>query len=1618
MNKSLFAKPICVQRLARALQKGLSSLCVKQFITFLIALAAMTVSTTSAWGETKAVEYITYDSGTSSYYSSSESATKITSETTSLSSQWNYVEGNVTINSTVTLERNTRIILCDGATLTINPSSGVGIDLNGKVLAIYGQSSGSHAGKLTINSSTYGIYGTDNVTINGGNISVTSTSNDGIYCNKFTLNGGTVTAVASAYGGVGIYAVDVATINGGTVSVPSEHSGIYTGHDVTINGGKFFASGCLIDIDSSGDINLGWTNAEDYIQASSYFSLGSIKTLKDFYIDGAGTLDVSVDVNHPDIDGKKLTPKTDDPIYTVSLGEGVSSANVEVDRSKAFAGERVAITVIPPTGYYLASLTYNAGDGDPALTRQANDYVITMPDHDVIVTATFNPYVAQIGDTQYASLAAALAALPDNTATTIDILDDIAESGNDLPFGDKTKNFTINMNGHNVTFGSLNSFLGSMTVEGLSTGDRKTFTFNGIYMLGDLTFKNVTVNCTSISDWADSDENYTLLLDNATVVCKDILSRSFGRGARNIQLKNSSSLTIWTEAYLGGDNFLIDIQDNSWIEFKNCVTSGWNPTRVSAQIARFAKPGVTIGLDEGKVTMTTDGDPSTTTNILNLVLRASWGIVFVDGLTNATTTFYVAPSTFDPDADFDPSAYTTSTTYIDNSDGNDHYVIAHIVPDPLYWTDLSLLSAVETGASQTGAANTITMLERDLYDPVDPSQGLRYDGSGWYYYKLDASHSVANGYTNSTLAGQAPHWFELNDTDDSDGDKVVQDGTKITVPNHEGWTAEILLDAVTFAFDGSVKTPAVTQITFNNGAGTTFTMTADMDKQLKVNGTKHIGHFPASGDYLMIGQPGGWFNGTTPDGFGFDVTVPLPVADETAERGTATNPWLVSSIAEMTLFGQCVDDGAYDFDGKYVRLVADLAYDATATNNYTPIGSGTSFAGTFFGTTDTGTPHTVSGIHYDGAGNLNQVGLFSQLGKNGGTGAVKDLRLKDCVFKGTGADLYGFAGGVLAGSVVGTQISNVTVLQCDITGAQKVSGDTSLGGIAGNISRQTKVSGCLVSETVVDNKVQDDLGNEEAHCQAGGIAGYVHSSEVSDNTVESCTIYTEHSGSNCRGNEAGGIAGCATYAVTMLDNFVTGSTRIFDRIPSYSYSRLGAIFGNNGDDGGIGDSGGSLFMRNYYEAGNLIDYQNGAMSTAVQIYDYMPRGTMVFTYDTSEPPAVTGATFCDVTTGTVGYNNGNPNDRITGTNDAAKMLVRPATISLTAAGTGRSLEFVKKTTPALATASNPADCYAIEGSTYYYAPGDEIKLTAKYQQRTEDVRTFYDEVTITVVDGSAAQAEVTVSPTGDATLSGDTYTREFSFNMPADGATVSAGITESKWFTINTVNYNAADPSQPFAYNWMTYYHEWTDGTGTASSPANYHVANYDNPLLDVEVMTVSSVNSADGSFTLADIDGGICYSGVPTIFHYAVANDASAVLPQKLKFTPVDPTTSYTKPTVAPQFLGVIDAAGKTLTATDKCYVLNNSGDFILAYPTEGDDKIAAHKCYIDWNIGYNGNTPAPARLISSGDATGIDSMVNGQWSMDNLDGDWFSLDGRRLNGQPTRKGIYIHHGKKTVIK
>ena len=101
--------------------------------------------------------------------------------------------------------------------------------------------------------------------------------------------------------------------------------------------------------------------------------------------------------------------------------------------------------------------------------------------------------------------------------------------------------------------------------------------------------------------------------------------------------------------------------------------------------------------------------------------------------------------------------------------------------------------------------------------------------------------------------------------------------------------------------------------------------------------------------------------------------------------------------------------------------------------------------------------------------------------------------------------------------------------------------------------------------------------------------------------------------------------------------------------------------------------------------------------------------------------------------------------------------------------------------------------------------------------------------------------------------------------------------------------------------------------------------------------------------------------------------------------------------------------------------YVLKND-KFLRVSNTDGNleaQSLPAHRCYLLRPIGKSSPNFVPSYLsiiIGNSEVTRIEiSSENGE----NVDGRvWYTLDGRRLQGKPTRKGIYISNGKKIHIK
>ena len=71
----------------------------------------------------------------------------------------------------------------------------------------------------------------------------------------------------------------------------------------------------------------------------------------------------------------------------------------------------------------------------------------------------------------------------------------------------------------------------------------------------------------------------------------------------------------------------------------------------------------------------------------------------------------------------------------------------------------------------------------------------------------------------------------------------------------------------------------------------------------------------------------------------------------------------------------------------------------------------------------------------------------------------------------------------------------------------------------------------------------------------------------------------------------------------------------------------------------------------------------------------------------------------------------------------------------------------------------------------------------------------------------------------------------------------------------------------------------------------------------------------------------------------------------------------------------------------------------------------VAANKCWLEIP---NSANAAPAMTIVFGEVTGIGVIDKGQLTNDI----WYDLNGRKLEGRPTKKGVYINNGRKVVIK
>jgi hypothetical protein len=207
-------------------------------------------------------------------------------------------------------------------------------------------------------------------------------------------------------------------------------------------------------------------------------------------------------------------------------------------------------------------------------------------------------------------------------------------------------------------------------------------------------------------------------------------------------------------------------------------------------------------------------------------------------------------------------------------------------------------------------------------------------------------------------------------------------------------------------------------------------------------------------------------------------------------------------------------------------------------------------------------------------------------------------------------------------------------------------------------------------------------------------------------------------------------------------------------------------------------------------------------------------------------------------------------------------------------------------------------------------------------------------------------------------------------------------------------------------------------------------------PFQGATVMELDIENTYDNHQTGFDTENGILYlyfkttetivAGKPYLIKWTTSDNAF-VNPVFNSLSSV--TISSTEPTTVNFTGGTFSGsyAPVTLTGNDASN-LYLGADNNLYYPS-ADVTINSFRAYfhVDLSDGNGSQATVRAFVLNFGDeeTTGVPPLTispEGEKSeafpREGLDGVFYTLDGRRLNGKPIAKGVYINNGKKIVVK
>ena len=170
--------------------------------------------------------------------------------------------------------------------------------------------------------------------------------------------------------------------------------------------------------------------------------------------------------------------------------------------------------------------------------------------------------------------------------------------------------------------------------------------------------------------------------------------------------------------------------------------------------------------------------------------------------------------------------------------------------------------------------------------------------------------------------------------------------------------------------------------------------------------------------------------------------------------------------------------------------------------------------------------------------------------------------------------------------------------------------------------------------------------------------------------------------------------------------------------------------------------------------------------------------------------------------------------------------------------------------------------------------------------------------------------------------------------------------------------------------------------------------------------------------FYISSIEDGVAKG--KTVTNVIPAETGVLIKGGKGNYHLTESSSAAAKPTdnlLTGTLVDIADARTDALTSSaygNSLYTLGrtNSGKVQLALFT--GKKIEKNKAFLIWEgSGTVGEAKAFSIVLDNG-TTAITAVNDGETGRD----DWYSLQGVRLSGRPTQKGVYIHQGKRIFVK